>query len=219
MIKLKKIIALVLAAVLCFSFAACGKKSLTKDEMLAAAEEYSANDILNDSVENIVNAKQKYCDKTLLLSGTVREIKEDHIELAAYYGAEYIIDVYLGVDEIGKLKSGQSIKIVGITTDELIEKEEKVAEYIFNYNYYQMPTAYLVEDRVEITGILKGKNNSYKPAFNIQIGDSNYLRLIYFADSVDTDAFEYGQEITFSAKLICEGANNSWKYYEAEIIK
>ncbi len=216
---MKKFIALVLAAVLCFSLTACGDKTLTKDEMLAVAEEYSANDILNDSIENIVNAKQKYCNKTLLLSGTVREIKEDHIELAAYYGAAYIIDVYLSADELGNLKSGQLIEIVGVTTDELIENEEKVAEYTFNYNQYQMPTAYLVEDRVEITGILKGKNNSYKPAFNIQIGDSNYLKLVYFADSVDTDAFEYGQEITISAKSIYEGTNNSWKYYEAEIIK
>ena len=217
MIKLKKIIALILVVVLCFSFAACGNKTPAKDELLAVAEEYSATDIQNDSIENIVSAKQKYCNKTLLLSGTVRNIKEDHIELSASYGSNYMIDVYLSADELANLKSGQFIKVVGITTDEIFEDEEKAAEYTFNYSHYQMRTAYLVDDRLEITGILKGENNSYKPAFNIKIGDSDYLKLVYFADSVDTSTFEYGQEITITAKAIHE--NNSWKYYDATIVQ
>ena len=59
----------------------------TKEEMLAIAEEYSSSDIQNDSIENIVKAKQKYCNKTLLLSGMVRNIEEDHIELAPIYSS------------------------------------------------------------------------------------------------------------------------------------
>ena len=211
--KLKKIIALVLVAVLCFSFAACGNKVPTKDEMLALAEEYSADDILIDSAENIANAKQKYCNKTLLLSGTVRNINEDHIELSASYSSNYIIDVYLSANELATLKSRQLIKIVGITNDEIIEDEEKVAMNTFIYNHYQMPTAYLVDDRVEFTGIFKGVDNIYKTAFNIQLSESNNSRLVYFADNVDTSTLEYGQEITLSAKVI------DGYYCEAEIIK
>ena len=214
---MKKIVAILLIVVMCFSFVACGEKVMTKDEMLAIAEEYSATDVQNDSIENIVSAKQKYCNKTLLLSGTVREIKETHIELSAAYSSNYIIDVYLKTDELTKLQSGQSIQVVGTTTDEIINAKENVAEYTFDYSHYQMTTAYLVRDTVEMTGVLKGTNYSYKPAYNIKIGDSDYLKLIYFADTVDTSTIENGQEIKFSAKAIYK--NNSWGYYEAEIIE
>ena len=188
----------------------------TKEEMLAIAEEYSSSDIQNDSIENIVKAKQKYCNKTLLLSGMVRNIEEDHIELAPIYSSNYIIDVYLSIDDLVLLEQGQSITVVGTTTDEIIDDSESVAEYTFDYSHYQMPVAYLVKDTVEVTGILKGVNTSYAPAFNIQIGESNYLKLIYFGESVDTSTLEFGQEITFIAKAISK--NDNWHYYDAEII-
>ncbi len=185
--------------------------------MLAVAEECSATDIQNDSIENIVRAKQLYCNKTLLLSGTVRNIKEDHIELSAMYGANYMVDVYLSVDDLVLLESGQAIVVVGTTTDEIIEDSENAAEYTFDYSHYQMPEAYLVNDRVEVTGILKGVNNSYAPAYNIQIGESNVLKLIYFSENTEPREFEFNQEIKFSAKAINE--NDNWHYYDAEIIE
>ena len=80
-----------------------------------------------------------------------------------------------------------------------------------------MPLAYLVEDRVEVEGVLKGANTSYVPAFNIKIGSSNVLKLIYFSENVDTSSLEFGQKIKFSAKAISK--NDSWHYYDAEIIE
>ncbi|MBQ8502820.1 MAG: hypothetical protein IJ491_00900 [Clostridia bacterium] len=231
---MKKIIALLLAAIMCLSLIACGGNNapetnetptettapeevkMSKDEMLAIAEEYTAGDIQNDSIENIARAKQKYCNKTILLSGTVRNIQEDYIELSAMYSANYIIDVYLSLDELVLLEQGQYITVVGTTTDEIIDASENVAEYTFDYSHYQMPDAYFVKDTLEVTGILKGVSNSYAPAFNIQIGESNVLKLIYFAESVDTSTLEYGQEITFVAKAVSK--NDNWHYYDAEII-
>lgn len=215
---MKKFIALLLAAVMCLSFVACGKSEAakTKEEMLAIAEEYRCSDIQNDSIENIVKAKQKYCNKTLLLSGMVSNIEEDHIELAPIYGSNYIIDVYLSIDDLVLLEQGQLITVVGTTTDEIIDESENVAGCTFDYSHYQMPVAYLVKDTVEVTGILKDVNNSFAPAFNIQIGESNVLKLIYFAENVDTSTLEYGQEITFVAKEISK--NDNLHYYDAEII-
>ncbi len=215
---MKKFIALLLAAVMCLSLVACGKSEAakTKEEMLAIAEEYRSSDIQNDSIENIVKAKQKYCNKTLLLSGMVRNIEEDHIELAPIYSSNYIIDVYLSIDDLVLLEQGQSVTVVGTTIDEIIDKSENAAGYTFNYSHYQMPVAYLVKYTVEVTGILKGVNNDFAPAFNIQIGSSNVLKLIYFAENVDTSTLEYGQEITFVAKEISE--NDNLHYYDAEII-
>ena len=225
---MKKVTALILAFVLCLTLIACGQPTAdveqattaapkqTKEEMLSVAEECSATDLQNDSIENIVRAKQKYCNKTLLLSGYVRDIKEDHIELSSFYGANYMVDVYLSMDELVLLDRGQSISVVGTTTDEILEDADEVGGTVFDYSHYQMPDAYLVRERVEVEGILKGVNNSYAPAYNIQIGDSNVLKLIYFAENVDTSALEFGQKIKFSAKAINE--TNGWRYYDAEII-
>lgn len=232
---MKKLIALLLVAIMCLSLIACGDNNnapeanetptesttpeevrMSKDEMLAVAEEYTAGDIQNDSIENIARAKQKYCNKTILLSGTVRNIQEDYIELSAIYSANYIIDVYLSLDELVLMEQGQAITVVGTTTDEIIDASENVADCTFDYRHYQMPDAYLVKDTIEVTGILKGVSNSYAPAFNIQIGESNVLKLIYFAENVDTSTLEYGQEITFVAKAISK--NDNWHYYDAEII-
>ena len=140
---MRKLLLLFLVAVMCLTLIACGGNSnvpdateasetlteptepeeakMTKDEMLAIAEEYDSIDIQNDSVNNIVSAKQKYCNKTILLSSTVRNIFEDHIELSRSYDANYIIDVYLSIDELVLLEQGQSITVVGTTTDEIIE--------------------------------------------------------------------------------------------------
>ena len=232
---MKKLIALFLEAIMCLSLIACGggndapeatdaptetpapeEVKMTKEEMLAIAEEYTAGNIQNDSIENIARAKMKYCNKTILLSGTVRSIQEDYIELSASYGANYMIDVYLPLEELVLLEQGQYITVVGTTTDEIIDASENVAEYTFDYSHYQMPDAYFVKDTLEVTGILKGVSNSYAPAFNIQIGESNVLKLIYFAESVDTSTLEYGQEITFVAKAVSK--NDNWHYYDAEII-
>ena len=76
---MKKLIALLMAATMAFSLCACGGGAAetpaaedlvpSKEEMLAVAEEFSAYNIQNDSIDNIVRAKQTYCNKTLLLSG------------------------------------------------------------------------------------------------------------------------------------------------------
>ena len=93
--QIKRILSLLLMAVVCLGLSACGDKTPTKEEMLAVAAEFSANEIQNDSIDNIVSAKQKFCNTTISVSGYVRNIEEDHIELSAAYSSNYIVDVYL----------------------------------------------------------------------------------------------------------------------------
>ena len=146
---MKKIVSLLLTAIMCLSLVACsgGKEvKMSKDEMLAIAEEYTAGDIQGDSIDNIAKAKIKYCNKTIILSGTVRNIHEDYIVLSSSYAANYQIDVYLPLEELVLLKRDQYITVVGTTTDEIIDVSETSAQYTFNYSHYQMPIAYLVKD-------------------------------------------------------------------------
>ena len=215
---MKKILAFFLFVLLCFTLCACGaKKAPTKEEMLSSAVEVNASDIKNDSSENIVGAKGKYCNKTLLLSGYVRNIKEDHIELSSDYGANYMIDVYLSTEELALLQSEQLITVVGNTTDEIVETTENTGGISFDYSHYQMPVAYLVKDRVEVIGILGGINSSFSPAYNIKVGSSDKSDLIFFADDVDTTKLKLGQEIKFSAKATAGSV--FYTYYDAEIIE
>ena len=214
---MKKLSALLLAVVLCFSLVACGGgKTPTKEELLAVAESFSALDITNESNKNIVGAKQKFCNKTLLLSGYVRDIKEDHIELSSNYGASYMVDVYLSTEELAALQSNQLITVVGNTTDKIIETTDNSGGMSFDYNHYQMPVAYLVDDRAEVTGILGGINSSFAPAYNIKVGSSSVSNLIFFADEVDTSKLKLGQEIKFSA-IVTTGSFDV--YYDAVIIE
>lgn len=215
---MKKILALLLAGILCFSLCACGGgKAPTKEELLAVAENFTTIDIINESKNNIVSAKAKFCNKTLLLSGYVRNIKEDHIELSSDYGANYMIDVYLSAEESALLQSQQLITVVGNTTDKIVETTENTGGISFDYSHYQMPVAYLVKDRVEVIGILGGINSSFSPAYNIKVGLNNKSDLIFFADDVDATKFKLGQEIKFSA--IATAGSYFYTYYDAEIIE
>lgn len=193
---------------------AAAGSTMSKEEMMTQAIDVEAYMINNESFENFAKAKQTYCNQVMKLKGKIQAIGENYIELGC--DSTYVIDVYLPIEEILSLEVGQNVLVVGQTTDEVMESSQNIGGYSFEYVHYQMPTAYLVQDRFEIKGILKGVNNSYAPAFNIQIGDSNYLKLIYFADSVDTSTLEWGQEITFIAK--CVKGSLDWEYLDAEII-
>jgi len=248
---MKKVISLVLALMTCLSLCACGgngdsaatpgaaapgaaaddatqepttvpEKPVTKEEMLAVAEKYSMADIQVDYayIGAYKDHAVKFCDKTLLLSGWIENIYEDHIKLFDTYGQKYItyfMDVYLPADELALLQKGQYITVVGNTTDEITDSEISMLTYLS----LQMPDAYLVEDRVELTGTFKELNSDYFPhACVIDGGDSNGLYLVRFADVadiVDIVKLTPDQEIRFSAKGI--RSDGLEYYYDAEILE
>ena len=198
---------------------------LTKEEMMAQAKEVSALDINNDSIDNMVKAKYNYCNQVLMLEGLISSFGEDHIEMSDVMSPQYIVDVYLPVEEMLDLEKGQSIVVVGMTTDEIIKTS---AGGIFESEiiHYQMPVAYLVKDTTEIEVTLQGADDEFSPAFNCAIGSSGVSRLIFFRDGVDTSTFELGQKIKVSAKAVMTQRKVDilqhyyweWEYRDAEII-
>ena len=229
---MKKVISICLILVMVLAaFVGCskntGKEDVSsqavkgKEKLLSQAVDGDAYDINNDSFDNHVKAKNSYCNKVLKLKGTVIEIAEDHVILGGSYSTEYRVNVYLPTEEMLNLEKGESIVVVGETNDELVEDTENVAQYSFDYHYYQMPTAYLVQDRFEITGTL-GSKNTYQEdpkAYYILIGEGNsgYEQNIFFADDVDTASLSKGQKIKFEAK--CVNENDTWNYKDAKIIE
>ena len=238
---MKKLLALMLAAALALSLVACGGGSgagdnntpstgngdttstdtpsgggMTKEEMLEQAIECTAGEIAVDTGNNIVKAKQTYCEKTLSIYGWILEISTDHITIS---GGDTNFEVYLPVEDIANLESRQYVTIVGNTGAEI--REEPIAPGIPQNAYiYEVSPAYLVADRYERTGIPKSKNDSYPGAWNVEFPNSNnpeLLRLVYFDDSIDVSQYE-GKEITFSAKIF---PNSNWQneYHNAVIVE
>ena len=248
---MKKLLALILAAVLALSLVACGggggagdtnttndtpstgngdttstdtpigggddsTSGMTKEEMLEQAIECTASDISNDTVENIAKATQTYCGKVLSIKGEIAEIKADHIQLET---SSTRFKVYLPVDDIVNLKNGQLVTIVGNTGAEITE-EPLAAGIPQNVYAYEVNPAYFVTDRYEYTGIPKNENDSFPGAWDVEFPNAanrEYLRLVYFDDSVDVSQYE-GQEITFSAKAF-RSSNALFDYYDAVIIE
>ena len=115
---MKKAISLMLAIVLCLGLYACGGKNskspqMSKEDMLAAAEVVTPSQITSDVNSNIAKAKQLYCEKVLEVTGRVASVKEDYVEVGVDSTTTgTVIDVYLPMEELVLLASGQKITIV-----------------------------------------------------------------------------------------------------------
>lgn len=106
------------------------------------------------------------------------------------------------------------IKVVHRTSEDFITtKESRYGPIAEDYTDCIMEQAYLVADRYEYSGTPKSKNSDFDGAWNVEfsnVSNPQYLRLVYFDDSVDAGQYE-GKEITFSAKVI------DGKYYDVVI--
>ena len=234
---MKKLLALMLAAALALSLVACGGGGgagdnntssggngdttstdtpsgggMTKEEMLEQAIELTAVDIASDTTGNIARATQEYCGKIFSMKGRIGKINADHIAIET---GTVRFKVYLPVDDIVNLESSQDVTIVGKTGAEITE--EPLGPGIpQNVYVYEVNPAYFVTDRYEYIGIPKSENDSFPGAWNVEFPNSynpEYLRLVYFDDSVDVSQYE-NKEITFSAKH-----SESRHFYDAVIVE
>lgn len=222
---MKKLISVLLAVMLiCLCFSGCGNigKTMTKEEMLEVAEKYSVDDIENDSKSNIINAKEKYFNKVLRISG-MASIKDDHIKLSTGTSRigqkNYSVDVFLSKDELANIESGQIIEVVGRTTDKITESSESSSYGETYHEHYQMKSAYIVEDRVTLEGELHGKDYDNPPAYRISVGNSDEIELIYFAEEVNTSSLQrYNTVYKFTAKAIGIPGSGYCEFKDAKII-
>lgn len=168
---MKKALSLILALVLCLSLCACGgdgnkttkpestapettapETTLTKEEMIASAEKTNSAKITSDTSENLVKAKQLYCDRVLEVTGFVLSIEEDHIKVGAdRYVGTTVIDVYLPVDDLVLLSNKQVVTVVGKTAETINERTKTVSGTDYTQKYYEMTQAYLVKNTFDVT--------------------------------------------------------------------
>ena len=156
---MKKILALLLAAVMCLSLAACGgdgtdnkteneatNEAVSNEDIWNSAEEISAEKLWENIGGNAAKA-ETYVGKTLKITGTVIEIEKDncyimshanenstinHFEDGVKFDCEFGIRVYLEAEELAELNIGDVITFAGVV-DSTGDEEYGVAEAIVLY--------------------------------------------------------------------------------------
>ena len=157
MVNMKRLIALLLAAALALSLAACGggnsETAKGKDELLKNATEVAFEDLPNSS--NKARAEQEI-GNVYLITQTISEIGENYCDLSPVqyistdsYGRDSynisrstIIRVYLPTETLAELNFGDEITIVGEISDIIdVENNQQVATR--DSMCYEMENAYI----------------------------------------------------------------------------
>lgn len=156
---MKKILALLLVAVMCLSLAACGgngednkketeatNETVSNEDVWNSAEEITAEQLWDNIGGNAAKA-ETYVGKTLKITGTVIEIEKDncyimshanenstinHFEDGVKFDCEFGIRVYLKAEELAELNIGDVITFAGVV-DSTGDEEYGVAEAIVLY--------------------------------------------------------------------------------------
>lgn len=225
---MKKVLSLILALVLCMSLCACAGGSdapetteaptettvpenamLSKEELDTLAVPFTEEDISDFSSNKALAST--FVGNVYSFEGVVNSVQEDHVVFdflivnnGSYYNGMDHAKVYLPTEELIELEQKQRVKVVGLVSS--VSGNNIVFENAYIEQYY------------EITATLKGENHSYEGSYNIKIGDSNVLKLVYFAKDVDLSGVNTdGDEITFLAKVTYNMTNGSNTYFDAII--
>lgn len=202
--KMRRVLASVLALVMVLSLCACGATT-SNDDILKNAVAVDMDTIVSDTDSNIAKAKSLYCGKDLLITGYVVVISEDHIELDdSDTTLSSLVDVYLSSDDIANLESEQRITVAGHMSDEIETEQKTLNGWTFEFKHYSLNSAYLVNDRYEVSGVLGQKvegSSAIPTEYNFKLGAENALAIISFADTVDVSSLPRDEEATYSAKI------------------
>lgn len=214
---MKKVLSILLVLVLCLSLCACGGGNADTSKTDEAPAETTVpqidttnaiaetpTHIYDDVMENQARAMQN----TYMMKCSVGQITNEYFECGN-------LRIYLPVEDLAKLNKGEEVSVVGKITEVVEENGQWGIMYWVKMGEAQLYNGEVPEvaprEHEIFTGLLKGKNNSYEGAWNIQIGNSNYLAIIYFAEGEDLSAYneDYnsGEEITFYVSLP-KGLNN-----------
>lgn len=110
---MKRLLALLLAAALSLSLAACGSSTPTKDEMLEEATTIELQEILSLGNSNPAAADEEFIGNCYIITGYVVDIGNSNISLNVTLDNNDWITVYLDKEELATIKKGDLITVVG----------------------------------------------------------------------------------------------------------
>lgn len=120
---MKKFLCFFLALMLCLSLCACGRSSVTKDEMIAIAEPLDCITIISDYESNPYSAKDKYTGKVFTVAGYIEDFSSSYVTIVPIdtpiksSSPSFKVYMTLDDDEIKKLSSKGAATFVGQVSD------------------------------------------------------------------------------------------------------
>lgn len=218
---MKKVLPLILAAALMLSLASCANTNDESGNSDHTSKSLNIEDAITETPRHIfkdVEANQaKAMQNTYLFEVVVGDITGEYFEggnntvtmSSTTYYVSTNVRVYLPVEQLAELTSGETVAVIGKITDVVKDSSQLTSTFVVfgEANLYDGEVAEVAPREDEIyTGLLKGKNDSYDGYWNIQIGDDAYLKLISFAEGEDlsayNEAYNSGEEITFTAYML-----------------
>lgn len=238
---MKKALALLLALVMVLSLAACSAKEATKE---ATKQTEQAEQTPTERTPSEIELCAEYAIEKLKSalkspdSLVIHSLYAVGTDEGYMFSVDYTADNSFGGPvrdsfflDVSKIDNGFAVKTYGsgsfidddnqkYTAQFMAKQQKHNGYYLFDTQTLQV--AGFVEgtpvsvERIEEKVKLKGKNNSYEGAWNAEVGESNFLKLVYFVDGVDLSWYEkftgHPYEITISAVL------NDGVYTDAEIV-
>ena len=210
---MKKMLPLILAAVLMLPLEACGRGSgsMTREEMLEAAAECDFSAIQSAYNDNSVNAEESYCGQVYRFTGYVEQIDETSVKiiplnapvgLTPSEAYSMAVDVTLSTEAIRELSTFEVVNIVGEINS-------------LGSNTVYMENAYYVDNLITFTGTVDGfaLNSGFKQTTIVGdmeiIGDDAVtLSYVYMGESVDLGqpgALDTFEQETFQDVTVLEG--------------
>lgn len=239
---MKKLIALLLAAVMCLSLAACGKDPEASSESSAEPTESAYADVEACAGYAIEKLKTVLKNPASLQVNSLSAVAtDDSCIYAIDYSAENSFggmnrsNLYL---DVYRIENGFAVRTYGTGSFYDEENQQYTAQYYLKYikvsgSYMLDPETFQVtgldvthvddtiNQRVQLVGKMKGEKGAgtgYEGAWDFQVGDSSFLQVVYFAEGTDlswyTQFTGFPYEITISA-IKDENGN----YYDAEIVE
>ena len=195
---------------------------LSKEEMLMQAISAENKTIGDDFANNILRAKETYCGHIIKIEGNARITNENVITIRIGTGIIWYIDAYLSSEDMLQLDDGQKIILVGYLDDTITETTSTSGGSTYTYKHLSMSTAYVAQDRFEVSGRVGSKKSN--GAFSFFTPPSNhYGTSIWFTGDTDTSKFTgVLTQVRVSAKVIYRGIYSShdsgYDYKDAIII-
>ena len=205
---MKKLMSLLLAAVILLSFAACSGNGggqtaevtpepteaptaepteepiKTKEELLSSSDiEATMRELGKMTSENFAKAKLSFCGKVVVLTGFASSIEADYVKMESLPAS---VKIFIPLEDLVNIIKKHKITVVGIIDDEVEIKEEESTSYI-----YSMKTAYYVTDTFEVTGKLW--DQIYDQTFSFSVPPTNTTSgPLTFAPKVDVSSYKKG---------------------------
>ncbi len=239
---MKKAIYLLLALAMCLSLFACGSAETAPNDVSepdtapdeSVITEYTPTDV-ELCAQYAIDTLTQYLKfpETLLIHDLYGVETEDSYIIAIQYSAENSYGEYVTDNlflDVLITDSGFATRTYGSGTFEESDNQKYTAQFcaknkkkngyfVFDTNTLLVSTfieSQVTAEIVEFEGKLKGKNESYEGAWNVKIGDDDYLKLVYFAEGVDLSWYENftGNPYAVTISALLEDGN----YYDAVII-